>query len=120
MPRRGLCLSAHDRRRRDTHGQWPCCAVAFEPAARTVCRATLRRVGDMACPDVSCRPVDSMHTMDSLLGAEARKSPAVDGVVNRDADGKEMRYPIILTPDEKRIARTVVLAFRQAMLTHAH
>jgi hypothetical protein len=57
--------------------------------------------------------------MDSLLGAEARKSPAVDGVVNRDADGKEMRYPIILTPDEKRIARTVVLAFRQAMLTNA-
>ena len=55
----------------------------------------------------------------SLLGAEARKSPAVDGVVNRDADGKEMRYPIILTPDEKRIARTVVLAFRQAMLTNA-
>ena len=96
--------------------------MAFEPAARTVCRATLRRVGDMACPDVSCRRVDvsCIRSTHCWLGAEARKSPAVDGVVNRDADGKEMRYPIILTPDEKRIARTVVLAFRQAMLTHAH
>gem|GEM_PF-5693820 len=31
--------------------------------------------------------------------AEARRSPTLDGVVQRDDDGKEMRYPVILTPD---------------------
>ena len=45
--------------------------------------------------------------------AEARKSPVVDGVVQRDAEGKEMRFPILLTPAEKRIARQVCLAFKQ-------
>lgn len=30
--------------------------------------------------------------------AEARKSPTLDGVVERDECGKEKRFPIILTP----------------------
>ncbi|KAL6325331.1 hypothetical protein AAG906_023176 [Vitis piasezkii] len=47
--------------------------------------------------------------------AEARKSPVVDGVVMRNPDGKEVRYPVLLTPTEKQMARDVCLAFRQAV-----
>ena len=47
--------------------------------------------------------------------AEARKSPVVDGKVMRNARGREVRYPVILTAAEKAIARTVVLAFGQTL-----
>ncbi|XP_010550091.1 PREDICTED: inositol hexakisphosphate and diphosphoinositol-pentakisphosphate kinase 2-like isoform X2 [Tarenaya hassleriana] len=47
--------------------------------------------------------------------AEARKSPVVDGVVMRNTDGKEVRYPVLLTPAEKQMAREVCIAFRQAV-----
>ncbi|XP_078429870.1 inositol hexakisphosphate and diphosphoinositol-pentakisphosphate kinase VIP2-like isoform X2 [Wolffia australiana] len=47
--------------------------------------------------------------------AEARKSPVVDGVVMRSPDGKEVRYPVLLTPAEKQMARDVCIAFRQAV-----
>lgn len=47
--------------------------------------------------------------------AEARKSPALDGKVERDMDGKEIRYPVILTNREKLIARKVCLAFKQTV-----
>jgi hypothetical protein len=47
--------------------------------------------------------------------AEARKSPTVDGVVARADDGKEIRYPVVLTPEEKDIARRVCLAFKQTV-----
>ncbi|XP_075510688.1 inositol hexakisphosphate and diphosphoinositol-pentakisphosphate kinase VIP2-like isoform X1 [Primulina tabacum] len=47
--------------------------------------------------------------------AEARKSPVVDGVVMRNPDGKEVRYPVLLTPAEKQIARDVCSAFKQAV-----
>ncbi|NXA32021.1 VIP2 kinase, partial [Eudromia elegans] len=36
--------------------------------------------------------------------AEARKSPALDGKVERDSEGKEVRYPVILNAREKLIA----------------
>eukprot|EP00123_Amoebidium_parasiticum_P001100 comp12106_c0_seq1/m.6841 comp12106_c0_seq1/g.6841 ORF comp12106_c0_seq1/g.6841 comp12106_c0_seq1/m.6841 type:complete len:972 (-) comp12106_c0_seq1:73-2988(-) len=45
--------------------------------------------------------------------AEARKSPVVDGKVQRSADGKEIRYPVMLSADEKLIAQQVCKAFRQ-------
>ena len=44
--------------------------------------------------------------------AEARKSPALDGKVERDKDGKEVRYPVILTAKEKMIARKICIAFK--------
>ena len=47
--------------------------------------------------------------------AEARKSPALDGKVERDSEGKEIRYPIILTNKEKLISRQVCLAFKQTV-----
>ncbi|KAL0717814.1 hypothetical protein Bca4012_067136 [Brassica carinata] len=47
--------------------------------------------------------------------AEARKSPVVDGVVMRNTDGKEVRYPVLLTPAEKQMARQLCIAFRQAV-----
>lgn len=43
--------------------------------------------------------------------AEARKSPALDGKVERDSQGKEIRYPVILTAHEKTIANSIVSAF---------
>ena len=49
--------------------------------------------------------------------AEARKSPALDGKVERDKDGKEVRYPVILTAVEKLIARKVSLAFKVTIAT---
>jgi hypothetical protein len=47
--------------------------------------------------------------------AEARKSPVVDGKVNRDAAGLEVRYPVILSPSEKEMSRKIVLAFKQTV-----
>lgn len=47
--------------------------------------------------------------------AEARKSPALDGKVERDRDGKEVRYPVILSNTEKMISRTVCTAFKQTV-----
>ncbi|KAJ6224578.1 hypothetical protein RDWZM_003123 [Blomia tropicalis] len=47
--------------------------------------------------------------------AEARKSPALDGKVERDKEGKEVRYPVMLSNAEKMIARNVCLAFNQTV-----
>uniref|UniRef100_A0A8C2WB32 Inositol hexakisphosphate and diphosphoinositol-pentakisphosphate kinase n=1 Tax=Cyclopterus lumpus TaxID=8103 RepID=A0A8C2WB32_CYCLU len=47
--------------------------------------------------------------------AEARKSPALDGKVERDIEGKEIRYPVMLTAMEKLVARKVCLAFKQTV-----
>ena len=43
--------------------------------------------------------------------AEARKSPCLDGKVERDQEGKEIRYPVLLSAREKLISRKVVWAF---------
>ena len=51
--------------------------------------------------------------------AEARKSPALDGKVERDKAGKEIRYPVILTAAEKLIARNICLAFKVGGLVRA-
>ncbi|CDW83263.1 inositol hexakisphosphate and diphosphoinositol-pentakisphosphate kinase 1 [Stylonychia lemnae] len=45
--------------------------------------------------------------------AEARKCPTLDGIVQRDENGKEVRYPVNLTQGEKEIARKIAIAFKQ-------
>ena len=44
--------------------------------------------------------------------AEARKSPALDGKVDRDGHGKEVRFPVILSGQEKLVAQRVTKAFK--------
>ena len=44
--------------------------------------------------------------------AEARKSPSLDGKVERDSRGKEIRYPIILDQQEKELAHKVCKLFK--------
>ncbi|KAL2559815.1 Inositol hexakisphosphate and diphosphoinositol-pentakisphosphate kinase VIP2 [Forsythia ovata] len=51
--------------------------------------------------------------------AEARKSPVVDGVVMRNPDGKEVRYPVLLTPTENQMAREVMQAIHLPVLSTA-
>ena len=51
----------------------------------------------------------------SYVHAEARKSPTVDGRVDRDENGKEVRYPILLTYDEKQICRKIATMFKQTI-----
>ena len=41
--------------------------------------------------------------------AEARKSPVVDGKVTRSADGKELRFPVLLSPQARHTFVTVTL-----------
>jgi inositol hexakisphosphate/diphosphoinositol-pentakisphosphate kinase len=45
--------------------------------------------------------------------SEARKSPMVDGKVQRRKDGRECRYQVNLTPEEKIICRKIVMIFDQ-------
>jgi inositol-hexakisphosphate/diphosphoinositol-pentakisphosphate 1-kinase len=52
---------------------------------------------------------------DEYAHAEARKSPALDGKVERDENGKEKRYPVMLRAEEKIIAKRVVMTFKQAV-----
>ena len=44
--------------------------------------------------------------------AEARKSPSLDGKVERDSQGKEIRYPVILNQYEKELANKVCKLFK--------
>ncbi|CAE7261829.1 PPIP5K1 [Symbiodinium natans] len=52
---------------------------------------------------------------ESYVHAEVRKAPGVDGRVERDGNGKEIRQTIELTPEEKIMSRMVVKAFKQSV-----
>ena len=47
--------------------------------------------------------------------AETRKSPVVDGIVRRNTQGKEVRYPTELSKDEVEIAQKVCKYFQQTI-----
>lgn len=51
--------------------------------------------------------------------AEARKSPVVDGKVMRSADGKEIRYPVLLSP-QARLTLLGHVFSRTTCLRHKH
>eukprot|EP00127_Corallochytrium_limacisporum_P000132 Clim_evm15s5 gene=Clim_evmTU15s5 len=51
----------------------------------------------------------------SYAHAEARKSPSLDGIVVRNKDGKEVRYPVMLTSEEKAMAHRIVNHFQQTV-----
>jgi inositol-hexakisphosphate/diphosphoinositol-pentakisphosphate 1-kinase len=62
---------------------------------------------------VDCYQYAKVYTVGAEYAhAEARKSPGLDGKVERDEFGKEVRYPVILRADEKLIAMKICLAFK--------
>lgn len=103
-------------------------AIYYPSSAGGGCKKLFRKVGDRSSefyPEINeirrdgsfiyeefmeTQGVDvKMYTVGPDYGhAEARKSPAVDGKVERNADGKEVRFPVILTLREKEIARRCV------------
>ena len=52
---------------------------------------------------------------DEYAHAEARKCPTLDGIVQRNDAGKEVRYPVMLNQEEKLIARKIQAAFKQGV-----
>jgi hypothetical protein len=108
-------------------------AIYYPSSAGGGCKKLFRKVGDRSSefyPEINEVRRDGsyiyeefietqgtdvkMYTVGPDYGhAEARKSPAVDGVVERNPDGKEVRFPVILTLREKEIARRIVLVFKQ-------
>ena len=100
------------------------CHIVFHSAGGG-CKKLFRKVGDRSSefyPEINDIRRDGsyiyeefietqgtdvkMYTVGPDYGhAEARKSPTVDGKVERNEDGKEVRFPVILTLREKEIAR---------------
>ncbi|KAJ0396760.1 hypothetical protein ATCC90586_003216 [Pythium insidiosum] len=76
---------------------------AFDPKLNTV-----RKTGSFIYEEfLSTQGTDvKVYTVGpNYAHAEARKSPVLDGRVLRDSDGKEVRYPVILSTKEKETAR---------------
>ena len=108
-------------------------AIYYPSAAGGGCKKLFRKIGNRSSefyPDINEVRRDGsyiyetfvetqgtdvkMYTVGPEYGhAEARKSPTVDGKVERNKDGKEIRFPVILTLSEKEIARRIVLQFKQ-------
>lgn len=108
-------------------------AIYYPSSAGGGCKKLFRKIGDRSSefyPDINeirregsyiyeefveTQGTDvKMYTVGPDYGhAEARKSPTVDGRVERGVDGKEVRFPVILTLQEKEIARRIVVVFKQ-------
>ena len=109
--------------------------IYFPSAAGGGCQKLFRKIGNKSskyCKEQNCvrrdgsyiyedfQPTDGTDVKIYTVGpeyahAEARKSPALDGKVERDKEGKEVRYPVILNAQEKHIAMQVCLAFKQTI-----
>jgi len=108
-------------------------SIYYPTSAGGGCKKLFRKIGDRSSefyPDINNVRVNGsfiyeefvetqgtdvkMYTVGPHYGhGEARKSPSVDGKVERDSEGKEVRFPVILTLREKEIARRIVLLFKQ-------
>ncbi|XP_057315055.1 inositol hexakisphosphate and diphosphoinositol-pentakisphosphate kinase 2-like isoform X2 [Hydractinia symbiolongicarpus] len=78
----------------------------------------IRRTGSYIYEDFM--PTDGTDVKVYTVGeeyahAEARKSPVLDGKVERDSGGKELRYPVILSAHEKLLAKRVCSCFKQTV-----
>ncbi len=51
--------------------------------------------------------------------AEARKSPVVDGKVTRSADGKELRFPVLLSPQARHASSSSLVCPLFSLSLHA-
>ncbi|GFE54206.1 histidine acid phosphatase [Babesia ovis] len=115
----------------DDHNNW----IYYHSNTGGGCKKLFRKVHDRSsryCADVQAVRRDGTYIYEEFMStfgkdikvytvgcmfahAEARKSPALDGKVDRNNDGKEVRFPVILTAQEKVIAYRIVEHFGQAV-----
>lgn len=80
---------------------------------------SIRRGGSFIYEEYICTKVKrdvKVYTVGpDYCHAEQRKSPEVDGRVERDEKGREVRYAVKLTEREVEIAKKVCLAFGQTV-----
>ncbi|UKK00525.2 hypothetical protein MACK_000599 [Theileria orientalis] len=115
----------------DDHNNW----IYYPSNAGGGCKKLFRKVHDRSskyCPEIHNVRRNGTYIYEEFMltygtdikvyavgsmfaHAEARKSPTLDGKVNRYSDGKEYRYPVILTSEEKTIAYRIVDHFRQTV-----
>ncbi|XP_075251165.1 uncharacterized protein LOC142343261 isoform X3 [Convolutriloba macropyga] len=108
--------------------------IYFQSSAGGGCQRLFRKIGSVSSTYSSessvrksgsfiyeeFKPTDGCDVKVYAVGseyahAEARKAPGLDGRVERDRNGKEVRYPVLLSHFEKFIARTISLAFKQTV-----
>ena len=77
----------------------------------------MRTDGSYVYEELLPSPVDvKVYTVGPTYAyAETRKSPTIDGVVERDVAGKEIRCVVRLSDEEQEIARRICTAFRQTV-----